>query len=114
MVAAEKAPTLSVGQIETLLDLARRPDTDGLVPSDEGWTPTWNLNAAAAEGWRWKAAAVAGDFTFSTDGQSFSRSDKIRACLDMARMYSGRVAGSVPLNVPTGEWDSDTAVNTNV
>lgn len=76
------------------------------------WTGTYELNAAAAEGWRWKAAKAASDFTFSTDGQSFSRSDVASACRDMAAMYRNRVVGSVPLVVDT-TWDGDVVRNVN-
>lgn len=61
------------------------------------WAGTYDLNAAAAEGWRWKAAKVAGAFSFSTDGQSFNRAEMARACQEMARTYRNRVVGSVPL-----------------
>jgi len=59
------------------------------------WSPTYDLNAAAAEGWRWKAAKVAGEFDFSTDQQDFSRSNKHTQCLAMAEHYQKRVSGSV-------------------
>lgn len=63
----------------------------------DAWTGTYDLNAAAAEGWRWKAAKVAGDFTFASDGQTFNRSDMVKACQLMARTYRDRVVGSIPL-----------------
>lgn len=72
--------------------------TDGTVHWTEvggSWDPTYDLNAAAAEGWRWKAAKVAGEFDFGTDQQTFSRSDKHAACLAMADEYRKRVTGSV-------------------
>lgn len=112
MVAHDSVPTLDATQITELLDLARRPDADGLAPTDTGWTETWDLNAAAAEGWRWKAAKVAGYFTFGTDGQTFNRSDMAKACQDMARTYRDRVVGSIP-TVAVGEWDTDIAGNTS-
>jgi len=59
------------------------------------WSPTYDLNAAAAEGWRWKAAKVAGEFDFNTDQQSFTRSDKHAQCLAMAAHYAKRVTGSI-------------------
>lgn len=87
---------------------------DGVTYAEAGteWTGTYNLNAAAAEGWRWKAGKVAGDFTFASDGQSFNRADMVKACQMMAQTYRNRIAGSVPLNIPS-EWDSDIAGNVN-
>lgn len=59
------------------------------------WSPTYDLNAAAAEGWRWKAAKVAGEFDFSTDQQTFDRTGKHAQCLAMAEHYQKRVSGSI-------------------
>lgn len=50
---------------------------------------TYNLNAAAAQLWREKAGNTAAFYTFSTDNQSFSRSDWHKHCLEMARYYDG-------------------------
>lgn len=112
MVAWDKVPTLTAFEVGRLVERARRVDTDGLLPSDTGWTGTYDLNWAAAEGWRWKAAKVAGDFSFSTDGQTFNRVEMVRECRAMAEMYGRRVVGSIPLALP-GEWDTDIAGNIN-
>lgn len=109
MVAAASVPTLDEAEITELLALARRSDTDGFLPDDDGWTGTYDLNAAAAEGWRWKAGKVAGKFSFGTDGQNFNRADMIRACQDMATTYRNRITGRVPYNLGTS--DSDTVAN---
>lgn len=71
---------------------------DGTVTwaeSGGSWSPTYDLNAAAAEGWRWKAARVAGSFDFSTDQQDFSRSQMNAMCLEMAATYAKRITGSI-------------------
>lgn len=85
---------------------------DGVTYAEAGaeWTGTYDLNAAAAEAWRWKAGQVAGSFTFGSDGQTFNRADMVKACLEMAKTYRSRVAGSIPL-VLVSEWDSDVAGN---
>lgn len=85
---------------------------DGVTYTEAGseWTGTYDLNAAAAEGWRWKAGKVAGDFTFGSDGQTFNRADMVKACELMARTYRNRVVGSIPLVLPS-EWDTDVAGN---
>ena len=97
MVAADSEPTLDVGEILSLLNLARRRDIYGLAFGDDGWTPTWDLNAAAAEGWRRKAGKVAGSYSFASDGQSFSRSDMHAHCLEMAKMYRKGAIGSMTI-----------------
>lgn len=101
MVAWDAEPALSPDEMGMLVDVARRADADGLAPSDTGWAPTWDLNAAAAEGWRWKAAKVANRYSVSTDGQSLSRSDLIAHCERMVSQYQRRVATSVPMR---GAW----------
>lgn len=113
MVAKVSDPVLDDLEVSDLLSFARRPDSDGLLPDDANWTGTYDLNAAAAEGWRWKAAKAAGQFAFSSDGQTFNRNQIYEACLAMADRYSKRVVGSIPYNLPT-TWDSDIAGNTNV
>ena len=72
--------------------------TDGSVVWTEAggsWAPTYDLNAAAAEGWRWKAARVAGDFTFTTDAQVFNRAEVSAMCLAMADRYQRKVMASI-------------------
>lgn len=73
--------------------------TDGTViwteVGSDTWVPTWDLNYAAAEGWRRKAAKVAGSYDFSSGGDAFSRSQMVEACLSMAKMYAGRGAFTV-------------------
>lgn len=112
MTAYDSEPTLTDTQVALLVERARRPDSDGLLPSDDGWTGTYDLNAAAAEGWRWKAGKVAGSFTFASDGQTFNRADMVKACQEMARTFRDRVVGSIPILPPT-EWDTDIVGNVN-
>lgn len=114
MVAASSAPVLTEAEVTSLLELARRRDIDGLLYTDTGWTGTYDLNAAAAEGWRWKAGKVATDFTFASDGQTFNRGEMVRACMDMADRYANRATGSIPLNLPSDADDTDIAGNVNV
>lgn len=74
--------------------------TDGTIVWTEngrGWAPTYALNAAAAEGWRWKAGKVAGKFGFATDQQIFNREHMNKMCLAMADRYAKRVSGNIRL-----------------
>jgi hypothetical protein len=101
MVAASSEPTLDDGEIADLLTAARRVDKWELRPDDTGWEPTYDLNAAAAEGWRRKAGKVAASFDFAVDGDSYSESQTRAACLEMAATYASRTAGSVSFS-PAG------------
>jgi len=93
MVQASVDPTLSDDEIETLLALASVVDADGLIPSDAGWTATYDLNRAAAEGWRWKAGKVAPRFDFGTDVSRFSRAQLHKHCMEQAADYARRISG---------------------
>jgi hypothetical protein len=55
MTAWDVDPTLSEDDLDALLADAALCDTDGLAPTDADWTPTYDLNAAAAAGWLLKA-----------------------------------------------------------
>ena len=95
MTAWDQIPALTPEEITDLLDYAKRIDPAGIAPTSTDWTATFDLNSAAAEGWRWKAAKVSGKFAFTTSGQAFSRDQMSAMCLLMADRYQARVLVSV-------------------
>lgn len=58
------------------------------------WVPTYDLNLAAAEGWRWKKAASAGRISFTADGATFNRDQFLAHCEAMIQTYTSGLAGS--------------------
>ncbi|MEJ5222843.1 MAG: hypothetical protein WHV44_00185 [Anaerolineales bacterium] len=68
------------------------PDANGLFPEEDGWTPRYDLNAAAADVWAEKAAGLAGQYDFSADGASFQRSQAYEQAMKQARYYRSRRA----------------------
>jgi hypothetical protein len=90
-------PTLSDDEATTLLGMSALVDRAGYAPPDAAWTPTYDLNIGAAEGWRWKAAAVAGKVDFSADGGSYQRSQQHAMCLAQAQAYARKVAVALPV-----------------
>jgi hypothetical protein len=54
------------------------------------WQPTYDLNAAAAEGWRWKAAKVTDRVAFGSQGDNYNADQLYQHCIDMAKYYEGR------------------------
>lgn len=98
MLGAGARPALSDDDIQALLDAYKMTDPDGRAPGDDGWTGRWALNAAAAEGWRWKAARVAGDFTFSADDASYNKGDVLAHCERMIEQYASLDNGTVDLS----------------
>jgi hypothetical protein len=113
MVSPGTVPILTELEVDALMLTARRADPSGLAPSDDGWVGTWDVTAAAAEGWRRKAGKVAGSFDFGTDGQSFSRSQMHAMCLEMAAQYKRGVIASVKISTGTTFGCSDILVNVN-
>ena len=74
-----------------LVDDLTIPPTTSVNPN---WTPTFDLNAAAADVWTEKAGKLAGRFDFQADGGSFNRSQQHTHAMNMARHYSARRAAS--------------------
>jgi len=65
---------------------------DGLA-----WVPTWDLNAAAAEGWRIKAGKAASRASFSSAGSSYQRNQVWQMCMEMAKAYAKKRLVSVTI-----------------
>lgn len=103
MILADEEPVLAADQISDVLTYARRPDADGNVYTDgtATWTPTWDLDAAAAEGWRRKAGIAASRFSFAEDGQRFDRAQVFAHCTEQAAFYARRSMGSIPVESTT-------------
>lgn len=112
-------PSSDNGYTDTVLSetIARCPvaDVAGELPLlvdgsvNSAWTPTYDLNAAAAEVWREKAAALAAVFDFSADGASYQRSQAASNAQRMVQFYqSRRFAGNVRLRSAGGvEFDDE-------
>ena len=100
MVAATQDPVLTDGEVEMLLDLARRPDIEDRSPDAVGWVPTWALGAAAAEGWRWKAGKASPRVDMQGDDSRLSRSQMFSHCMQMAARYDRQAWAAVPIVAP--------------
>jgi hypothetical protein len=64
---------------------------------------SYDLNASAADIWNTKAANAAKMYSFSSDGQSFTRNQVYQACLKMAKYYE---ALSAPISVSLFRGDN--------
>lgn len=105
MTAADSAPVLAPDEIELLLEMHRVANANGVAPGAAGWVPTWDLNRAALEGWRWKAAKAAWQYDFNADGANHSRSQVLEHCEKMIVQYQRRCVGSPPLATERNEVD---------
>lgn len=88
LLGGDAAPVLAPTVIASLLEDAARPDPDGLLPGDLGWIPTYDFNMAAALGYRYKAAMVAGGYDFAVEGKSFNRSQAFDHFEQMSKKFS--------------------------
>lgn len=90
MVAESTSVTYSDDDIEDIIETYPVLDSEGLDPDDDAWTATYDLNAAAAQIWEEKAAALIGLYDFNADGGSFNRSQMYEQAMKMARHYHSR------------------------
>ena len=95
MVASGVESTLSAPELADLLALAKVADAEDRAPSDDDWEPAFDLDRAAAEGWRWKAGKVAPRFGATVDGMDLQRQQIYANCLEQAEQYAKRIAGDV-------------------
>jgi hypothetical protein len=100
MLQNDIEPVLSDETLIELFSYAAIPDADRNAVDHEAWAPTYStiwLNAAAAEGWRAKAARLGAGETFSADGFSAHPEERRDFCLAMAKEYDKRVGGTMGL-----------------
>jgi len=97
MTASASEPNLENTELSDLLTTFSRPDRECRPPNDLNWTPTYDYNAAAAEGWRWKAAKASEMIAADLDGAKLSAEQLFEHCERMIGVYSKRVKASVAL-----------------
>jgi hypothetical protein len=93
-------PEVAGAVVDALVGEAARPDAEGRLPSDDGWLPTYDLNAATAAVWEVKAALVANRYDTTTDGQQLDRAQLLAHMRTMAAMYRQRIASTLRMQPP--------------
>jgi len=88
MTAWDVEPALTEDELEQALAAAALEDAKGLAPLHEEWTPTYDLNAAAAKAWLIKAARAAATVDEPTAGVVTSK--VFDNCRAMARIYTAK------------------------
>ena len=96
-MVAEPATTIySDAALAAVIERYPVPDQNHRMPtsmvsdSAYAWVPTYDLNAAAAEIWQEKAAALVGNTDFSADGGNYSDSQKVDQAERQVRFYLSR------------------------
>lgn len=97
-------PVLTSTEVDELVTLAKCEDEDGNLPGDDGYVDTYNTpgcHYAIAQGYEIKYAKAVGRFSFTTDGQTFTRNQT----LDHLEHMRARHAAKVQRTVKTGRPD---------
>lgn len=101
----EKYPLLDErGEQPHTWDTSTEPPTKD---TNDNWIATYDLNAAAADVWEEKAAAVASLFDFSADGGKYDRSQQYEQYMKNARNYRSRRASKTMTSV---KWPDEIGV----
>lgn len=106
--ATDLEPSLQLYEVEAIVERSARPDGEGNAPGTDGWTATYDLNAATAMAWERKAAMVAtSKFDVTVDGQTLRRSQVYEHCMAEAKRYRSRIVGTVRRDVPVNHSGYD-------
>ncbi len=96
LTAWDSEPVLSADELGETLAAYAAPDSGGLAPVSVDWTPTYNLNAAAAHVWLIKAARAAA--TVEVDpGSGVVTSKVFENCRAMARIFAAKSTATVKI-----------------
>ena len=98
MTAWNVAPALVDAEIDELLNQSALMDNSGLAPLHEEWTPTYDLNTAAAAGWLIKAGRAT-ELVEVDPGSGQFTSKVFDNCRAMARIYEAKKRTSVSFAV---------------
>jgi hypothetical protein len=104
MVAEPTADNYSDVELTAVIEMCPLRDRYGEPPTttfgedNSVWTPTYDMDAAAAVVWGWKAAELATDFDVTADGATLLRSQAYAQATKQASHYQARAAiSSAPM-----------------
>src|SRR6476620_11520008 len=95
MTAWDMEPTLTDDDIDNLLAANGVTDAAGFAPGDALWTPTYDMNSAAAAGWLLKAGKASCLVEAYPPGSGIMTSKVFDNCLAMAKNYRSRCTMAV-------------------
>lgn len=94
--SASSEPTWPTSAGGTVVD----GGTGGVTWEESGsapWLPTYDLNAGAAEGWRWKAGKQVPVFDINVERQVAFRDQIYQHCLEQAERYAKKISTAVSI-----------------
>ncbi|MBK9163652.1 MAG: hypothetical protein IPM21_07025 [Acidobacteria bacterium] len=103
LAAWDTEPALTETEIDDLLAEAAIADSDGLAPEDEEWTPTYNINKAAASAWLIKAGRASALTEIDPPESGIVTSKIFENCVRMARVFQARSAVSLRTGLSLGQ-----------
>lgn len=95
LTAWDTEPALTEAEVGSLLNAAAIKDADGFAPADEDWTPTYDVNKAAATAWLIKAARASDQTAVDPPESGIVTSKVFDNCLRMSRIYTKKASASV-------------------
>lgn len=95
LAAASSRPALTDAEVIATISAHPLVDRYDILADGDGWTPTWDINAAVAECYSIKAAKVSGDFNFAADNATFSKGEVMAQLLAMEAHWTAKAAGSM-------------------
>lgn len=87
-------PVLSADELNESLWAYATADANGFAPISEAWTPTYNLNAAAAHVWLIKAARAAATVEVEA-GSGIVTSKVFENCRSMAKTFAAKGTATI-------------------
>lgn len=103
LTAWDTEPQLTDPEIDEVLAAKAIADTDGNDPENDNWSPTYDLNAAAAEAWLIKAGRASALVEVDPPGSGIVTAKVFENCCEMALLYTRKRRLSV--SMPTAGND---------
>ncbi len=94
LTAWETEPVLTETEVEDILENAAVTDAEGNAPSNDDWTPTYDINRAAAEAWLIKAARASASTEIDPPESGIVTSQIFENCIKMSREFKAKTTVS--------------------
>ena len=90
LTAWETEPVLSEIEVEDILNASSIADEEGNEPENDNWTPTYDINKAAADGWLIKAARASAMTEIDPPESGIVTSQIFDNCRKMVAIYAAK------------------------
>lgn len=80
-------PILTSAEVDILVAFSRRLDVNGVMPGDDAWVETYDVNYAVAQGWLVKAGRLADRYLFMDAGTMYSRQQYYDHCMKQHQKF---------------------------